>query len=129
MKTNRDKTKIVHFRKKSVSRSKHEFNLDGNNIEIVDKYKYLGIYFDEFLDFKCTASMFAGTGGRAQGSIICKIKSLKNVGFETYTKLYHSRVVPVMDYSSGGPIIPYTPLNIANIHNIDLIPAIPINIF
>ncbi len=28
-----------------------------------------------------------------------------------------------------GPMIPYTPLNIANIHNIDLIHAIPLNIF
>ncbi len=57
MKINRDKTKIVHFRKKSVPRTKHDFNmfnLDENNIKIVDKYKYL--YFDEFLDFRCTAS-------------------------------------------------------------------------
>ncbi len=46
MKINRDKTKIVHFRKKSVSRTEHEFILDENNIEIVDKYKYLGIYVD-----------------------------------------------------------------------------------
>ncbi len=69
--------------------------------QVVDKYKYLGIYFDEFLDFKCTASMFAREGGRALGSIISKFKSLKNVGFETYTKLYHTGVVPVMDYSLG----------------------------
>ncbi len=45
--------------------------------------------------------MPVGAGGRALGSIISKFKSLKNVGFETYTKLYHSGVVPVMDYSSG----------------------------
>ncbi len=99
MKINRDKTKIVHFRKISVSRTKHEFNLGENNIEIVDKYKYLGIYFDECLDFKCTASMFAGAGGRPLGSIISKFKPLTNVGFDMYTKLYHSGVVPVMDYS------------------------------
>ncbi len=49
MKINRDKTKIVRFRKKSVPRTKDELN-----VEIVDKYKYLGIYVDEFLDFKCT---------------------------------------------------------------------------
>ncbi len=45
--------------------------------------------------------MLAGAGGRAMGSIISKLKSVKNVGFETYTKLYHSGVVPVLDYSSG----------------------------
>ncbi len=77
IKINRDKTKIVHFRNKSVPRTKHDFNLDENNIEIVDKYKYLGIYFDEFLDFRCTACMLAGAGGRTLGSIISKFKSLK----------------------------------------------------
>ncbi len=45
--------------------------------------------------------MFAGAGGKALGSFISKFKFLKNVGFETYTKLYHSGVVPVLDYSSG----------------------------
>ncbi len=45
--------------------------------------------------------MLAGAGGRALGSIISKFKSLKNVGFENYTKLYLSGVVPVMDYSPG----------------------------
>ncbi len=54
MKINRDKTKSFHFRKQSIPRVKHDFNLDENNIDIVDKYKYLGIYFDEFLDFKYT---------------------------------------------------------------------------
>ncbi len=63
MKINRDKIKIVHFRKQSVSRTKHEFFVDENNIEIVDKYKYLGIYFEEFLDFKCTASMIVSNVG------------------------------------------------------------------
>ncbi len=34
------------------------FFLGNLDIEIVDKYKYLGIFLDEFLDFKCTASIF-----------------------------------------------------------------------
>ncbi len=34
--------------------------------------------------------MLAGAGGRAMGSIISKFKYLKNVDFETYTRLYHS---------------------------------------
>ncbi len=57
MKINKDKTKIVHFKTQTVPRTKYDFHLDENNIEIVDKYKYLSMCFDEFLDFKCTASM------------------------------------------------------------------------
>ncbi len=99
----RDKTKIVHFRRnKSVIRAKHDFNLNENNIEIVDKYNYLEIFVDDFLDIKCSKSMLAATGGRSLGSnIISKFKSLKMWVFENYTKLYHSGVVPVIDYSSG----------------------------
>ena len=33
--------------------------------------------------------------------MISKIHSFKDVGFETYTKLYYSCVVPVTDYCSG----------------------------
>ncbi len=55
-------------------------------------------------------------------------------------KIYQSEaygnggVVNVIFHVSGlqcqiGPMTQYTPLNIANIHNIDLIPATPLNIF
>ncbi len=77
------------------------FFLGNLDIEIVYKYKYLGIFLDEFLDFKCIASTLSGAAIRALGSIISKLKSLKNVGFETFSKLYHSGVVPIMDYCSG----------------------------
>ena len=33
--------------------------------------------------------------------MISKIHNFKDVGFETYTKLYYSCVVPVTDYCSG----------------------------
>ncbi len=45
--------------------------------------------------------MPSGATGRALGSIISKFKLFKNVGFESFSKLYHSRVVLVMDYCSG----------------------------
>ncbi len=101
MKINKDKTKIVHYRKKSISRSTQSFFLGNLDIEIDDKYKYLGIFLDEFFDFKCTASTLSGAADRTLGSIILKFKSLKNVGFETFSKLYHSGVAPIMDYYSG----------------------------
>ena len=40
-------------------------------------------------------------GGRALGAIISKIQSHKDVGFKTYSKLFSSCVVPVLDYCSG----------------------------
>ncbi len=51
MKINKDKTKIVHYRKMSISRSTQFYLLGNLDIEIVDKYKYLEIFLDEFLGF------------------------------------------------------------------------------
>ena len=48
-----------------------------------------------------TVETLFNSGGRALGSMISKIHSFKDVGFETYTKLYYSCVVPVTDYCSG----------------------------
>ncbi len=43
----------------------------------------------------------AGAAGRALGAIISKIKCLKNVVFNTFSKMYQANVVPIVDYSSS----------------------------
>ena len=42
-----------------------------------------------------------GSGGRALSAVISKIQSHKDVGFKTYSKLFSSCVVSVLDYCSG----------------------------
>ena len=44
---NSNKTKIVHFRPMSVTRSNKVFECGDLNIELTDKYKYLGLWFQE----------------------------------------------------------------------------------
>ncbi len=46
-----DKTKIVHFRNKRTVRTNSQFYMNGVVIEIVNRYKYLGIILQENLDF------------------------------------------------------------------------------
>ncbi len=41
------------------------------------------------------------TVDRALGSVISKFKYFRNVGFKTYSKLYHLGVIPILDYCSG----------------------------
>ena len=53
------------------------------------------------MDFNSTTETLFNSGGRTLGSMISKIHNFKDVGFETYTKLYYSCVVPVTDYCSG----------------------------
>ncbi len=47
MRFNINKTKIVHFRDTSEDRSIYEFMYGTNILDIVDKYKYLGVILDE----------------------------------------------------------------------------------
>ena len=48
MKVNIDKTKVVHFRNKRYPRTQQPFYLGDIEVEKIDKYKYLGIYLDEY---------------------------------------------------------------------------------
>ena len=73
---NKDKTKIMHFRKVRQKRTDFQFTFDNNTLEIVDSYKYLGIMLNEHLNFNVSADVLASAGGRALGSIITKFRNL-----------------------------------------------------
>ena len=98
---NSDKSKMMHFRKKAVDRTVTDFKLGNDVLETVDSYKYLGVVIDEFLDFSKTVDSLAVGGGRALGAINAKFKSLKNMGINTYSKLFDNCVIPVLHYSAG----------------------------
>ncbi len=70
-------------------------------LEIVDKYKYLGIVLNEHLEYSMVAMILGNSAGRALGAIYNKYRLNKGFGYNTYTKLYHSRVVPVLYYCSS----------------------------
>ncbi len=101
MKINNNKTKVIHFRKKSTKIRDVTFQFGEHEVKKVDKYKYLGVYLNEYLDYQTIANTLSGAVGRALDSVISKFKSFRNGGFKIYSKLYHSRVVPILDYCSG----------------------------
>jgi hypothetical protein len=101
MKINKGKTKVVHFRNVRKNKTSISFFIDNEMIEIVNRYNYLGITLDEHLNFNTTANTLCGASGRALGGIISKFNTFNNIGFQTYTRLYHSGVGPGLDYCSG----------------------------
>ena len=98
---NANKSKIVIFRKKNKQKSNFEFYVGISKLQVVSAYKYLGITLNEFLDYQVCALELAEAGGQALGGIISKFKTFKNIGFNTFTKLYHTGVVPINEYASG----------------------------
>jgi hypothetical protein len=101
LKVNEQKSKIVHFRGNRQKYTHFNFKYADVFLEKVSVYKYLGIILDENMNFNSCTNTLAGSAGRALGGVISKFKALKNVRFETFTKLYESGVIPVAHYAAG----------------------------
>ncbi len=98
---NLDKTKVMHFRKKTCNKTIFDFTINGVPLEVVSEYKYLGILLNEHLDFEKTAELLSSAAGRALGGVINKVKWNKDLGYQTYSKLIDSCVIPILLYGSG----------------------------
>ena len=101
MSINTSKTKIVHYRKKSVDRSTFVLKMGNTVVNYCSEYKYLGCVLNEFLDYNVTSDILAKAASRALGSIVSKYKQHKGLDYDSYTKLYHTCVCTVMDYGSA----------------------------
>ena len=100
---NPGKSKVVHFRNPPKQQCDFNFQLgnDGPKLEIVENYKYLGTFFDEYLTFTKATEVLNAAANRALGGMINKFRSMRDMGYKTYSKLYESMVCPVMDYGSA----------------------------
>lgn len=95
------KSQIMHFRKKQDKETDFDFKFNGHSMDKVGQYKYLGLMFDCFLDFKTTAKCVAKSANRALGLLIAKVKSLGGVSYKCYTKLYESMVMSIIRYGAA----------------------------
>jgi len=100
MNINMSKTKLMEIRRKGTERSVAKFKINNKSLEKCQFYKYLGIIFDEFLEFEINAEALAASGQRALGSLISKYKKLTDIGFDTYTKCFKACICPVIDYGA-----------------------------
>ena len=54
--------------------------------------------FHEHIDYNGCIDILTSSASRALGSVIAKFKTLEELGFDTFNKLFHSMVVPITDY-------------------------------
>ncbi len=92
----------MHFRNPPKKRSDFKFRLgDGPELNIVENYKYLGTFLDEYLTFAKATEVLSTAANNALGGMINKFKNMREMNYRTYTKLYESLVCPVMDYGAA----------------------------
>ena len=101
MAINVDKTQIVHFRRTDRDKTQFNFTFGINELKIVNHYKYLGVIFDQFLDFELNSSTLSNAAGRALGAIRSKLKNLKECGYNSFNTLFNAGVLSIADYSAG----------------------------
>ena len=98
---NEEKSQIIHFRPKGARRSDFLFNFGTFRLKFVEKYKYLGIILNEYLNYSVITKALSESAGRALGALINKFKKTKNLGYGTYTTLFDACVSPINDYCVG----------------------------
>ena len=69
---NMGKTKVVHFRQPSQERTNTEFKYGAETVLVTDKYKYLGLWMNEFMYPIKTVQPLSTAAGRAFGAITTK---------------------------------------------------------
>ena len=95
---NSSKSKVVHFRAKGRILTKYPFKCGDKTLDVVQRYKYLGLWLTEHLDYNYMAEQIAASAQRALGMLIVKSKCAGGLPFECYTKLYQSLVQSILDY-------------------------------
>lgn len=98
---NQGKTKIVHFRGPSVSRSEFKFVCGDKDIEYSTSYRYLGLWFNEFMNMKQTVTELVKSASRALSALYTKSTSAGGFTYDVYKQLYESLVEPVLFYCAG----------------------------
>ncbi|KAK3107434.1 hypothetical protein FSP39_014542 [Pinctada imbricata] len=98
---NKEKTKILHFRGSSVTRSKFSFKCGDLDIDYDSSYRYLGVSLNEFLDYRFTVKEVRKSASRALSALYTKFLYCGDMTYDVFTKLYRTLVEPVLYYGAG----------------------------
>ncbi len=74
------------------------FTLGENVLNKVEKYKYLWVILNEYLEYDTTSTILYEAAGRALGVVIANTRHFSDLGFKTFEKLFCSEVMPILGY-------------------------------
>ncbi len=101
VKVNVKKCGVMHIRRKGVKKTLKEFYVDGERIDVVEKYKYLGCTLNEHLECKGMIEERAMAGARAQSGWLRSCSAMvREVRGSTFKKLMEALVETVLLYGA-----------------------------
>ena len=97
LKINTEKSKIMVFRKGGFLGRYEQWSIDGNQLEVVNKYVYLGFTFTTSMSLQESAKQLALKGKRALFDVLRLHSRLEQM---TRKKIFDSKIQPILLYSS-----------------------------
>ena len=94
---NAEKTKVLIFSNRIFNRDDIGFTIGGKNIEIVNKFKYLGVTISHNGSFNANIADLEEKGNRALFSLIKKARR-ENLPLDIQFELFDRMVMPVILY-------------------------------
>ena len=97
---NLDKTKLMVFRNGGVVKQSEKWSYDGNLIEVVPFYKYLGVYFSSRLSWSKTHLMLSLQARKAMNYILRLRKHFGTLQINDMFRIFYATVKPILCYGS-----------------------------
>ena len=92
--------KLCILENPSVPRTDFNLTVNGNSVECINCYQYLGLLLTEFLDYQLMAKAVAKSASIALGLLIVKSKIHGGFQHNIFSKLYDIMVWSAINYGS-----------------------------
>ena len=100
LKVNKEKTKIMVFRRGGVLRSYEKWFYGDEKIAATAHFSYLGVYFSSFHHWGYNQKFRADKGLRAMGSLNRMMLTIPNISSDLTLKVFDTRIIPILHYGS-----------------------------
>ena len=97
---NRDKTKVMVFRKGGYLGGQEKWFFDGNMLEVVNNYCYLGFTFTTKLSFNLGTKHLVAKGKKALYLILRAFHNCKEMSHKCFFRIFDSKIQSILLYSS-----------------------------
>ena len=92
MEVNEDKTKVMVFRKGGHLGKHEKWYHNGNSVNVVNSYTYLGFTFTTKLSYKEGTDVFVAKGKKTVFHLCNALMGLKNMTRQTFFKIFYIKI-------------------------------------
>ena len=100
LRVNLSKSNIIVFRKGGYLGSRERWFLGNSNMQVVNAYKYLGIYFTTKLSFTAACNDLVSKAKNATFCLLRKLRELNVFSVKLFFKLFDAQIQPIALYGS-----------------------------